>query len=90
MCLQSMKALRLARLHKCAGLSQPSLIADVIRNLPIFSSTGLGQHRSFANSSREEILDFLDVVSSQGALPPADSFPSLEELNEDDEQVILP
>ena len=52
-----------------------------------FVFLGLRQHRSFANSSREEILDFLDVVSTQGQLEPAESFPSLEELNEDDEQV---
>ena len=52
-----------------------------------FVFVGLRQHRSFANSSREEILDFLDVVSTQGQLEPAESFPSLEELNEDDEQV---
>ena len=54
---------------------------------PIFA--GLGQHKSFANSSREEILDFLDVMSSEGKVPPADSFPSLEELNEDEEQVLV-
>lgn len=48
---------------------------------------GLGQLRSFTSSSREEVLDFLDVVNHQTQLPPADSFPSLEELNEDDEQV---
>jgi hypothetical protein len=40
----------------------------------------------FANSSKEEILTFLDGVS-HGDLASCDSVPSLEELNEDDEQV---
>ena len=46
----------------------------------------LRQHMDFANSSKEEILTFLDGVS-HGDLANCDSFPSLEELNEDDEQV---
>ena len=29
------------------------------------------------------------MMSSEGKVPPADSFPSLEELNEDEEQVLV-
>ncbi|XP_045177616.2 uncharacterized protein LOC123537831 [Mercenaria mercenaria] len=46
----------------------------------------LRQHMDFANSSKEEILTFLDGVS-HGDLANCDSFPSLEELNENDEQL---
>ncbi|XP_060567018.1 uncharacterized protein LOC132725851 [Ruditapes philippinarum] len=46
----------------------------------------LRQHMDFANSSKEEILTFLDGVS-HGDLASCDSVPSLEELNEDDEQL---
>lgn len=42
----------------------------------------------FANSSKEEILTFLDKVSNNDLMA-CDSFPSLEELNEDDEPVCV-
>ncbi|KAL4217161.1 hypothetical protein ACF0H5_023615 [Mactra antiquata] len=46
----------------------------------------LRQRMDFANSSKEEILTFLDKVSSTDLIN-CDSFPSLEELNEDDEPI---
>ncbi|KAL3853961.1 hypothetical protein ACJMK2_013252 [Sinanodonta woodiana] len=54
-----------------------------LENLP---APGLRHHRSFASSSREEILSFLGNATVHSRFTHHDSSPSLEELHEDDDE----